>query len=70
MITVRVAWNASMNPALTFFATDRDKKGQRYLTVLCDHFTGRVVWAAKGCSNTVVGDSQSPTTSFSNQAPP
>ena len=24
------------------------KKGQRYLTVVCDHFTGRVVWAAKG----------------------
>lgn len=24
------------------------KKGQRYLTVVCDHFTGRVIWAAKG----------------------
>ena len=23
------------------------KKGQRYLTVVCDHFTGRVVWAGK-----------------------
>lgn len=24
------------------------KKGQRYLTVVCDHFTGKVIWAAKG----------------------
>src|SRR2546428_6121977 len=24
------------------------KKGYRYLTVVCDHFSGRVVWAAKG----------------------
>lgn len=24
------------------------KKGQRYLTVVCDHASGRVVWAAKG----------------------
>lgn len=28
----------------------RYKKGQRYLTVVCDHFTGRVIWAAKGRS--------------------
>lgn len=26
------------------------KKGQRYLTVVCDHLTGRVVWAVKGRS--------------------
>jgi transposase len=26
------------------------KKGQRYLTVVCDHVTGKVVWAAKGRS--------------------
>ena len=32
------------------------KKGQRYLTVVCDHFTGRVVWAAKGRSKAVVGE--------------
>lgn len=30
------------------------KKGQRYLTVVCDHFTGRVVWAAKGRSKETV----------------
>jgi transposase len=24
------------------------KKGQRYLTVVCDHLTGKVIWAAKG----------------------
>jgi transposase len=24
------------------------KKGQRYLTVICDHLTGKVIWAAKG----------------------
>ena len=30
------------------------KKGHRYLTVVCDHFTGRVVWAAKGRSKDVV----------------
>ena len=32
------------------------KKGQRYLTVVCDHFTGRVVWAANGRSKKVVGE--------------
>jgi transposase len=26
------------------------KKGQRYLTVVCDHVSGKVVWAAKGRS--------------------
>lgn len=31
------------------------KKGQRYLTVVCDHFSGRVVWAAKGRSKDTVG---------------
>ena len=31
------------------------KKGHRYLTVVCDHMTGRVVWAAKGRSKDVVG---------------
>ena len=30
------------------------KKGQRYLTVVCDHVTGRVVWAAKGRSKATV----------------
>ena len=30
------------------------KKGQRYLTVVCDHVTGRVVWAAKGRSKETV----------------
>ncbi len=31
------------------------KKGQRYLTVVCDHVTGRVIWAAKGRTKAVVG---------------
>lgn len=30
------------------------KKGQRYLTVVCDHVTGKVVWAAKGRSKETV----------------
>ena len=30
------------------------KKGQRYLTVVCDHITGRVIWAAKGRSKKTV----------------
>jgi len=32
------------------------KKGHRYLTVVCDHFTGRVIWAAKGRSKKTVGE--------------
>jgi len=31
------------------------KKGQRYLTVVCDHFSGRVVWAAQGRTKATVG---------------
>lgn len=31
------------------------KKGHRYLTVVCDHITGRVIWAAKGRSKETVG---------------
>jgi transposase len=30
------------------------KRGQRYLTVVCDHLSGRVVWAAKGRKKHVV----------------
>ena len=30
------------------------KKGQRYLTVVCDHVTGKVVWAATGRSKDTV----------------
>jgi transposase len=30
------------------------KKGHRYLTVVCDHVTGRVIWAAKGRSKATV----------------
>jgi transposase len=43
---------------LTAIAVDevKYKKGHKYLTVVCDHVTGRVVWAAKGRSKTVVGD--------------
>ena len=32
------------------------KKGQRYLTVVCDHVSGKVVWAAKGRSKATVGE--------------
>ena len=32
------------------------KKGHRYLTVVCDHFTGWVIWAAKGRSKATVGE--------------
>ena len=31
------------------------KKGHKYLTVVCDHFTGRVVWACQGRSKDSVG---------------
>lgn len=31
------------------------KKGHKYLTVICDHVTGRVVWAAEGRSKKTVG---------------
>ena len=31
------------------------KKGQKYLTVVCDHYTGKVVWAAAGRSKATVG---------------
>ncbi|HEX9763189.1 MAG TPA: ISL3 family transposase [Acidimicrobiia bacterium] len=30
------------------------KKGQKYLTIVCDHVTGRVVWAAEGRSKDTV----------------
>lgn len=30
------------------------KKGHKYLTIVCDHFTGRVIWAAEGRSKAVV----------------
>jgi transposase len=46
------------------------KKGQRYLTVVCNHFTGKVVWAAKGRSKETVGaffDALGPTRSASLQ---
>ena len=31
------------------------KKGQRYLTVVCDHLTGKVIWAQKGRTKETVG---------------
>lgn len=31
------------------------KKGHKYLTVVCDHMTGRVIWAARGRSKETVG---------------
>jgi transposase len=31
------------------------KQGQRYLTVVCDHLTGKVVWAARGRTKETVG---------------
>ena len=32
------------------------KKGHRYLTVVCDHVTGQVVWAAKGRSKDTINE--------------
>ena len=32
------------------------KKGHKYLTVACDHITGRVIWAAKGRSKDTVDE--------------
>ena len=42
---------------LTAVAIDevKYKKGHRYLTVVCDHVTGRVVWATDGRSKETVG---------------
>lgn len=42
---------------LTAIAIDevKYKKGQKYLTVVCDHFTGQVVWACDGRSKQTVG---------------
>ena len=42
---------------LTAIAIDevKYKKGHKYLTVVCDHVTGRVVWAADGRSKETVG---------------
>lgn len=31
------------------------KKGHKYLTVVCDHMTGQVIWAARGRSKETVG---------------
>jgi transposase len=41
---------------LTAIAIDevKYKKGHKYLTVVCDHMTGRVIWAAKGRSKDTV----------------
>ncbi len=30
------------------------KRGHKYLTIVCDHFTGRVIWAAEGRTKAVV----------------
>ena len=32
------------------------KKGHKYLTVVCDHVTGQVIWAAQGRSKDTVGE--------------
>lgn len=58
---IRVAQEAlervDLLDGLTAIAIDevKYKKGHKYLTVVCDHTTGRVVWAAKGRSKEVVG---------------
>jgi transposase len=59
---VRVATEAlgrvDLLDGLVAIAIDEVKynKGQRYLTVVCDHVTGKVVWAAKGRSKATVGE--------------
>ena len=52
----RGAREVDLLDGLVAIAIDEVKKGQRYLTVVCDHFTGRVVWAANGRSKAVVGE--------------
>lgn len=60
-ICVRVATEAldriDLLEGLVAVAIDevKYKKGQKYLTVVCDHVTGRVVWAAQGRSKDTVG---------------
>lgn len=59
---IRVATEAlgrvDLLDGLTAIAIDevKYKKGHKYLTVVCDHMTGRVIWAAKGRSKAVVGE--------------
>jgi transposase len=59
---VRVATEAlgrvDLLDGLVAVAIDEDKykTGQRYLTVVCDHVTGKVIWAAKGRSKATVGE--------------
>lgn len=58
---VRVASEAlgrvDLLDGLVAIAIDEVKynKGHKYLTVVCDHFTGKVIWAAKGRSKETVG---------------
>ena len=53
-VCVRVATEAlgrvDLLSGLVAIAIDevKYKKGQQYLTVVCDHLTGKVIWAAKG----------------------
>ena len=59
---VRVATEAlgrvDLLEGLVAIAIDEVKyeKGQKYLTVVCDHLTGRVIWAAKGRTKATVGE--------------
>lgn len=60
-VCVRVATalgGADLLDGLVAVAVDevKYKKGQRDLTVVCDHFTSRVVGAAKGRSKATVGE--------------
>jgi transposase len=61
-ICVRVATEAlgrvDLLSGLVAVAIDevKYKKGQRYLTVVCDHMTGKVIWAQKGRTKETVGE--------------
>jgi transposase len=60
-VCVRVAQEAlgrvDLLDGLVAIAIDevKYKKGHRYLTVVCDHVTGQVIWAAEGRSKQTVG---------------
>jgi transposase len=51
-----VSWRA-VNDMCVRVATDEVKyrKGQKYLTVVCDHLIGKVIWAAKSRTKATVG---------------
>ena len=56
-VVARAAGRVDLLDGLTSIAIDEVayRKGQRYLTVVVDNDTGRLVWAAKGHGKAVLG---------------